>query len=103
MEIEDFVKANPPKPKPQQTYIPKQSKQPKPPRYTCMLCHNQFDKPKTSYFGSCALEIVIFLILGIFVNLALAFVVTLIISSIRLSSKKRVCPYCKSENFLQHW
>jgi transposase-like protein len=98
MEIEDFVKANPPKPKPQQTY-----KQSKPPRYTCMICHNQFDKPKTSYFGSFALEIAIFLVLAIFVHLALAFVVTLIFSAVRLSSKKRVCPYCKSENFVQHW
>ena len=125
MEIDDFVKANPPKPQPQQTYIPKQSKQTQQPtsQYTCMICHNNFDKPVVRYMCRFYLELLLFLML-MFICLmfyifgylsvpllkilsikifAWSFVISIVFSVIRRCSRKEICPYCKSENFIKHW
>ena len=88
--------------------IPPQPKQLK--KYTCVLCKNSFDKPSTKQLCGFCLELFIFIIvlvagslllgpLGVFVALVMA----IILSVIRMLTKKKVCPFCKSENFVQNY
>ena len=95
MEIDDFVKSN--------------SRQPQT-RYRCMICHNAFNKPVVRYTGSCLLELIVFVVtfiigamfLGV-IGIAISFIIAIIFSVIRRCSRKEICPYCKSENFIKHW
>ena len=100
MEIEDFVKSRP---------SVKNLKQVPNRKYTCVLCGNPFDKPKTKQFGSFLLEVFVFilsliagtLLFGVF-GVFMAIIIMFILSIIRMCFKKKVCPYCQSENFIKH-
>lgn len=79
-------------------------------KYKCVLCNNNFDKPKTKSFGSFWMELGL-LLLSIFLYFifpaagTLLFAIILCVSVFRsLSiSRKKVCPYCGSENFIKRF
>ncbi len=107
MEIDDYVKSHPQKQHKQQ---PQQSQpQQQILRYTCVICHNSFDNPTVKFLGSFGLELFIFFALlfvgALFmgsIGIFIAFIIALVISVVRRFSKKEICPYCKSENFIKN-
>ena len=71
-------------------------------KYTCAICNKQFDKPKTKYVGSFIMEIIVFILGVICLGILPALALMIIISVLRLLTKRRVCPICNSQHFYKN-
>lgn len=93
MDMEEYMRQNP-------DFAKQNTK-----KYTCALCKKSFDKPKVYYLGSFVLELGVY-ILAVFGALFFGLwvlIIPIVYSFIRLCSRKKGCPFCKSENIFKNY
>lgn len=81
----------------------------KPKKYTCPICNHGFNRPKVKYMGSFILEFGLYIIFVLGGGIALGgigcffgFLIGVFFSFIRAASRKKICPFCGSENFYRN-